>query len=155
MVRNATEADVAAILAIYAPYVLNTTVTFEYDVPTQAEFMQRFREITRQFPWLVWEEDGEILGYAYASAPYSRAAYSWCAEPSVYLLPQAQGRGIGRKLFDLLESDPLFIKADRVWLTASITALKFYEKIGYTYEGGYCHLNEENLIVMEKFPARR
>ena len=65
------------------------------------------------------------------------------------------GKGIGRKLFDLLESDPLFTNADRVWLTASITALKFYEKIGYTYEGGYCHLNEENLIVMEKFPGRK
>ena len=79
MVRNATEADVAAILAIYAPYVLHTTATFEYDVPTQEEFMQRFRDITRQFPWLVWEEDGAILGYAYASAPYTRAAYRWCA----------------------------------------------------------------------------
>jgi phosphinothricin acetyltransferase len=103
MVRNATEADVPAILAIYAPYVLNTTATFEYDVPTLEEFMQRFRDITRQFPWLVWEEDGKILGYAYASAPYVRAAYGWCAEPSVYLVPQAQHRGIGSGLYAALE----------------------------------------------------
>ena len=104
MIRNAPEADLSDILAIYAPYVLHTTVTFEYDVPTEAEFMQRFREITRQFPWLVWEEDGIILGYAYASAPYSRAAYAWCAEPSVYLLPQARGRGIGKALYQVLEA---------------------------------------------------
>lgn len=103
MIRNATEADVAQILAIYTPYILTTTITFEYEVPTEAEFTQRFLDITRQFPWLVWEENGQILGYAYASAPYSRAAYGWCAEPSVYLLPQAQGRGIGRKLYAALE----------------------------------------------------
>ncbi len=72
-----------------------------------------------------------------------------------FLLPEYIGKGNGRILFQLLESDPLFVNADRVWLTASITALKFYEKIGYTYEGGYCHLNEENLIVMEKFPGRK
>jgi phosphinothricin acetyltransferase len=83
MIRIATEADVAEMLSVYAPYVLNTTVSFEYDPPTQEEFLQRFRNITCQFPWLVWEEEGKILGYAYASAPYVRAAYSWCAEPSV------------------------------------------------------------------------
>ena len=71
-----------------------------------------------------------------------------------FLLPEAIGRGLGRKLFDLLESDPLFTGADRVWLTSSNTALKFYEHIGYTYEGGYCHLDEEGLIVMEKFPKK-
>ena len=104
MIRNASLTDVSEILSIYAPYVLSSTVTFEYDVPTEAEFMQRFRSITAQFPWLVWEEDGKILGYAYASAPYSRAAYAWCAEPSVYLLPQARGRGIGKALYQVLET---------------------------------------------------
>lgn len=103
MLRIAVEADVPAILSIYAPYVLTSTATFEYDVPTQEEFMQRFRTITAQFPWLVWEENGEILGYAYASPPYSRAAYAWCAEPTVYLRPEAQGRGIARKLYAALE----------------------------------------------------
>ena len=103
MIRNATEADVPAILDIYAPYVLTSTATFEYDVPTQAEFMQRFREITAQFPWLVWEEEGKILGYVYASRPYARAAYSWCSEPSVYLLPEARRKGIGAKLYRVVE----------------------------------------------------
>ena len=64
MIRIATENDVPQMLAIYAPYILNTTHTFEYDVPSQAEFLQRFRDLTVQFPWLVWEEDGKILGYA-------------------------------------------------------------------------------------------
>ena len=135
MVRNATEADVAAILAIYAPYVLHTTATFEYDVPTQEEFMQRFRDITRQFPWLVWEEDGEILGYAYASAPYTRAAYSWCAEPSVYLLPGARGRGIGRRLYAVLEYC-LGLQGYHL-LYALVTgenagSLGFHRKLGYS-----------------------
>ena len=62
MIRIAEEADVPAILEIYAPYILTTTATFEYTVPSPAEFLERFRGITRQFPWLVWEEDGKILG---------------------------------------------------------------------------------------------
>lgn len=103
MIRVAEERDVPAILEIYAPYILTTTATFEYTVPSREEFSERFRGITAQFPWLVWEENGRILGYAYASAPYSRAAYAWCAEPSVYLLPRAQGRGIGRQLYAALE----------------------------------------------------
>ena len=77
MIRIATEQDLPAILSIYAPYILHSTATFEYDVPSEADFLQRFRDITVQFPWLVWEEQGTILGYAYASAPFVRAAYAW------------------------------------------------------------------------------
>ena len=103
MIRIANEADLPAILKIYAPYVLTSTATFEYTVPTLEEFTHRFREITRQYPWLVWEEGGEILGYAYASAPYTRAAYAWCAEPSIYLRGDVRGRGLGTKLYACLE----------------------------------------------------
>ena len=134
MIRNATEADVPAILAIYAPYVLNSTATFEYDVPTSAEFMQRFQDITAQFPWLVWEEEGRILGYVYASRPYARAAYAWCAEPSVYLLPEAQGRGIGSKLYCVMEA--CLKEQGYQLLYALVTgenfvSLRFHEKLGY------------------------
>ncbi len=104
MIRIAREEDVPQILAIYAPYVLTTTYTFEYDVPPEEEFLTRFRNITAQFPWLVWEEDGRILGYAYGSAPFERAAYRWCAEDSLYLHPDARGRGIGTKLLAALEA---------------------------------------------------
>ena len=89
MIRIATTADVPEMLAIYTPYVENTTVSFEYVPPTLEEFTNRFATYTRQFPWLVWEEGGVLLGYAYASAPFSRAAYGWCAEPTVYLRPEA------------------------------------------------------------------
>ena len=135
MIRIATEADVPAILEIYAPYVKNTTITFEYDVPGREEFLERFRVITVQFPWLVWEEAGEILGYAYAAPPYTRDAYRWCAEPSIYLKPHARGRGIGRKLYTALE-EILKLQGDQV-LYALITqenknSLHFHEKFGYS-----------------------
>ncbi len=103
MIRVATEADVSEILKIYAPYVETTTITFEYTVPTLEEFTERFRRVTALFPWLLWEEDGEILGYAYASRPFERAAYAWCAEPSIYLRQDAKGKHIGKKLYAVLE----------------------------------------------------
>ena len=134
MIRIATEADIPAMLFIYAPYVLNTTYSFEYTVPTEEEFLARFRSITAQFPWLVWEEEGNVLGYAYGSPPFERAAYAWCAEPSIYLLPQARGRGIGRKLYAALEQILAF-QGYRV-LYALITeentgSVAFHEKCGY------------------------
>ena len=103
MIRIATEKDIPQILAIYGPYVEDTTVSFEYTVPTEEAFLERFRGITAQFPWLVWEEERKILGYAYGSPPYARAAYGWCAEPSVYLAPEAHRRGIGTALYAALE----------------------------------------------------
>ena len=138
MIRIATENDVPQMLAIYAPYILNTTHTFEYDVPSREEFLQRFRDLTVQFPWLVWEEDGKILGYAYGSAPFARAAYSWCAEDSIYLLPEAQGRGIGSRLCLALEKVLFYQGYQRIY--ALITAenkhsMAFHEKLGYTLRG--------------------
>ena len=103
MIRIAEETDVPAILAIYAPYILRTTVTFEYEVPTEEAFLERFRAVTARYPWLVWEEDGQVLGYAHGSAPFERAAFRWSCEASVYLRPDARGRGIGRKLYGALE----------------------------------------------------
>ena len=96
MLRIAAEEDVSAMLAIYRPYVLTSTATFEYDPPSEEEFLRRYHDITAQFPWLLWEEDGQILGYAYASLPFTRAAYAWCAEPTIYLKSQARGTGIGK-----------------------------------------------------------
>ena len=102
-IRFATEADLPRILAIYAPFVENTAVSFEYTVPTMEAFTARFQAITAQYPWLVWEEDGQVLGYAYGSAPFERAAFSWCCESSIYLDPVCHGRGIGKKLQLALE----------------------------------------------------
>ncbi|MBO5891105.1 MAG: N-acetyltransferase [Oscillospiraceae bacterium] len=135
MIRMARAEDIPAILEIYAPYVWNTTFTFEYTIPTVAEFSARFADISKQFPWLVWEENGKVLGYAYASAPFTRAAYQWCAEPSIYLSEEIQGKGIGRKLYLTLE-ELLKQQGYRV-LYALITqenlpSLAFHEKLGYT-----------------------
>ena len=134
MIRIATTADIPAILDIYAPYILNTTATFEYTVPAPEEFTTRFQNITAQFPWLVWEEEGKILGYAYGSAPFERAAYRWCAEVSIYIAPQAKGQGIGRKLYAALEQI-LWLQGYRV-IYAIITeentaSVAFHEKMGY------------------------
>ena len=135
MIRIAAESDIAAILSIYAPYITDTTVTFEYDVPTQAEFLQRFRSITARYPWLVWEEDGCILGYAHGSAPFERAAFRWSCETSVYLRPDARGRGIGGQLCAALEK-LLALQGHRLCY-AIITAdneasLAFHRRLGYT-----------------------
>ncbi len=140
MLRIATEADVPAILRIYAPYILHSTATFEYDVPIEAEFLQRFRDITTRYPWLVWEEEGQILGYAYASAPYTRAAFQWCAEPTVYLKPEARGRGIAAALYSALEKI-LKLQGYQV-LYALITAentesVRFHKKCGYILRGDF------------------
>ena len=135
MIRIATEADIPQMLAIYAPYIENTTITFEYNVPSEEAFLERFRKLTKQFPWLVWEEDGKILGYAYGSAPFERDAYRWCAEDSVYLLPEAQGKGIGSRLCLALEKVLFYQGYRRIY--ALITAenkksVTFHQKLGYT-----------------------
>jgi len=158
MIRPASEQDLPQILDIYAPYVENTTVTFEYDVPCSRSFLQRFYEITAQFPWLVWEEDGMILGYAYAAAPYSRAAFSWCAEPSIYLRPEARGRGIGKKLYAVLEA--ILEKQGYQVLYALITSentdsIVFHRKMDYEQkvdfpDCGYKFGRWLGLVWMEK-----
>ena len=134
MLRIATEADVPEILNIYGPYVLTSTATFEYTVPSPEEFTRRFHSITARFPWLVYEEAGEILGYAYASAPFTRAAYAWCAEPSVYLRPDARGRGIGRELYRALEAILKYQGFQLLYalVTGENTAsLSFHRALGY------------------------
>lgn len=133
--RIATVDDLAQILSIYGPYVENTTVSFEYEVPSMEEFSARFRQITVQFPWLVWEESGKVAGYAYACAPFSRAAYRWCAEPSIYVHPDHRGKGIGRKLYSALET-LLRMQGYRVSyaiITSENTeSLAFHKAMGYS-----------------------
>ncbi len=136
MIRFAKEADIPQILEIYGPYVLNTAISFEYTVPTLEEFTQRFREITRQFPWLVWEEEGRILGYAYGSLPFGRAAYRWVAASSIYLSPAAQGKGGGRKLYaaleDLLQRQG-YRKTYAIVTSDNPGSLRFHEKTGFRF----------------------
>lgn len=98
-IRPSLDPDVAAIAAIYAHAVLQTTGTFETDAPSPAEISQRRGEvIARGLPWLVAESKGEVLGYAYANQFRPRKAYRFCVEDSVYLHPKAYGQGVGRLL---------------------------------------------------------
>lgn len=134
MIRIATVQDLPQMLEIYAPYVENTTYSFEYSVPTLEQFTRRFLSYTRQCPWLVWEENGRVLGYAYASLPFERAAYAWCGEVSIYLAPEIHGQGIGRKLYAVLE-EIMWQQGYRV-LYSLITSeneasLAFHERVGY------------------------
>ena len=96
-IRLATPSDAATLLAIYAPYVENTAITFEYEVPTIEDFANMIEKTLEKYPYLVAEEDGLILGYAYASTYYARAAYDWAVELSVYVSQDARGKGVGSK----------------------------------------------------------
>lgn len=158
MIRFATEADIPAILGIYGPYVLNTAISFEYTVPSLEEFTQRFRSITAQFPWLVCEEDGTVLGYAYGSLPFGRAAYRWVCASSIYLAPQAQGRGIGKKLYaaleDLLKTQG-YRKTYAIITSDNPGSLRFHEKQGFRFlaefpECGFKFSKLYGVIWMEK-----
>lgn len=134
MIRFAEISDVAPMLAIYAPFVENTTASFEYAVPTLERFAARFMEKTERFPWLVWEEDGRVLGYAYGSAPFERAAYGWCAEVSIYLHPSVHGRGIGRKLYAVVEEllrRQGFWKVYAIVTSENLASIAFHKAVGY------------------------
>ena len=158
MIRLATEEDLPEILEIYGPYIINTTASFEYTIPTLAEFTARFRSITEQFPWIVWEEQGRILGYAYASHPFHRAAYRWCAESSIYLRPEAHGRGIGKQLQFALEE--ILKRQGYAVVYAVITSenagsLAFHKALGYTFTAempgcGYKLGRELGIVWLEK-----
>lgn len=119
-IRLATPDDAPALLAIYAPYVAQTAITFEYDVPTEAEFCGRIEStLAAGRPYLVIEvPTGEgggsgcdmrglgvpyLVGYAYTSPFVGRAAYQWAEETSIYLRQDVRGRGLGRRIYQALE----------------------------------------------------
>ena len=102
-IRFAKPSDDRSLLDIYAPYVENTAITFEYEVPTIEDFANRIEKTLEKYPYLVAEEDGVVVGYAYASTYYARAAYDWAVELSVYVSQDARGQGVGTRLYDALE----------------------------------------------------
>ncbi len=105
MIRPAITANAAAICAIYNHYVLHTTITFEESPVTPEDMESRIGETLQALPWLVWEHDETILGFAYASKWKGRCAYRHSAEVTVYLDPKSVGQGIGSRLYEALLTD--------------------------------------------------
>lgn len=103
IIRTATEKDAPYLLDIYAPYILNTAITFEYEVPSLQEFQNRISQVLQKYPYIVAVLDNKIIGYAYAHAYGERAAYAWTAEVSIYVAQNNRHMGVGRKLYEVLE----------------------------------------------------
>lgn len=101
-IREATTADAPACVAIYAPYVRDTAITFELAPPTVEEMAGRIAAAQRRYAWLVLETDGRVAGYAYGTEFKSRPAYRWSCEVSVYLEPGMRRTGGGRSLYEAL-----------------------------------------------------
>ncbi len=130
--------DAAELLAIYRPYVEKTAITFEYDVPTEAEFATRIKEISAIFPYIVAVENGKILGYAYASRYRERKAYDWVVELSIYLDENARHHHIGTELYQKLLIALSKLNYQRAY--ACITypnpaSIAFHEKLGFHWIG--------------------
>ncbi len=98
-VRLASPADAGGILGIYAPIVRETTISFEIEPPTLEQMQARIQGTLERYPWLVYESDGEVAGYAYATRHRERPAYQWSADVSVYVADRLRRKGIGRQLY--------------------------------------------------------
>ena len=99
MIRNATQADAAAICAIYNHYVEQSDISFEEQTVSEEQMAERIATVSSQFPWLVCCEGETLLGYAYACHWKSRGAYRYSVECSVYLAPEARGKNLGTELY--------------------------------------------------------
>lgn len=166
-IRIARKTDAEKLLEIYAPYVANTAITFEYDVPTKDEFKNRITETLKRYPYIVAENDDEIVGYAYAGAFKERAAYDRAAELSVYVRCDMKKKGIGKRLYSELEK--LLAKQGILNVEACIAypdgeddeyldknSAEFHEHMGYRMVGefrkcGYKFGRWYNMVWMEKF----
>jgi L-amino acid N-acyltransferase YncA len=138
VLRLAREEDAEALLAIYAPLVRETPISFELTPPGLDEFRGRITTILESMPWLVCEEDGVVLGYAYASRFRPRPAYQWTVETTVYVDSSHQGRGAGRALYETLFSVLRlqgYHRALAVIALPNPASVALHEKVGFTPVG--------------------
>jgi phosphinothricin acetyltransferase len=157
--RPATAADVAAIATIYRPAVLNGTASFELEPPDDAEMLRRLTSIAAAgYPYLVAELDGRVVGYAYANAYRARPAYRFTVEDSVYIAPEAQGRGVGALLLKaLIEASAA--KGYRLMVAVigdsrNFASISLHRSLGFTFSGtihsvGYKHGRWLDSVIME------
>ena len=164
-IRSAVPQDAPALLAVYAPYIRDTAITFEYDTPSETEFAQRIADTLKRYPYLVLEEEGEILGYAYAGTFKSRAAYDWAVEVTIYIRRDVHGKGYGRALYEALEKElrlrhylnayACIAYADKEDATLTHASPRFHEAMGYSrcgvfHQCGYKFGRWYDMIWMEK-----
>ena len=157
--------DAEKLLAIYAPYVKNTAVSFEYAVPTAEEFRQRIENTLEKYPYITAEIDGETVGYAYASLFKSRPAYARAVETSIYVRKDRHGEGIGRALYEALEAalkmqnilnaNACIVYSETESELLTKDSMRFHEKMGYRLAGhfsdcGYKFGRWFDMIWMEK-----
>ena len=164
-IEKVTIDDAEELLAIYAPYVRDTAVSFEYVVPSVEEFADRIVQISAKYPYIKAVEDGKILGYAYANTFKGRKAYDWSVETTVYVRGDAKRNGIGRRLYGCLEQSLKKMgvlnmnaciasaKVDDEFLTND--SMYFHSKMGFTEVGrfhnsGYKFGRWYDMIWMEK-----
>jgi L-amino acid N-acyltransferase YncA len=133
-IRTATVADAEKLLAVYAPYILHTANTFEYDVPSLQAFEEKVEKITAKYPWLLCERNGELLGYAYGSTHRERTAYQWCAESTVYLAEKHHRKGVARvlyaALFDMMKLQGYYSIYASI-LSTNTASVAFHRAVGF------------------------
>jgi phosphinothricin acetyltransferase len=145
-VRPASKADAAANLAIYAPYVRDTAISFEEQVPELEDFAARVAP-SPLYPCLVAERDGAIVGYAYASPFNYRPAYRWSVETTVYVLPDQHRQGIGAELYGrlLAELETLGYVTAVAKITASNSdSIRMHERLGFRETGRWLNIGFKN-----------
>lgn len=165
-IRPVQLADAPALSKIYEPYVLNTAISFEYTPPDSAEFVRRIKEISQKYPYLVAEQAGVVVGYAYASQLKNRPAYDHCVELSIYLSPEKRKCGIGRQLYSSLMTSLHDMGIHNAYACIAHTdeadeylnnaSEDFHSHIGFTLCGkfhncGYKFGRYYDVIWMEKF----
>lgn len=165
IIRTATLADTERLLKIYAYYVENTAITFEYDVPGVTEFQNRIEKTLKKYPYIVAQQNNKIIGYAYAGSFVGRKAYDWSAELTIYIDKDYHKCGIGKKLYTVLEDILKKMKitnlyacigisdADDEYLTSN--SIDFHEhlgfkKIGEFHKCGYKFNRWYNMAWVEK-----
>ncbi len=160
IIRSAVLEDAEDILRIYTPYVEDTDITFEFQVPTIEEFRERMVHTLEKYPYFVaLDEMGQILGYTYASPFKGRPAYNWSVETSIYVDRNYKGRGIGSKLYEALEHAlklQHIVNACACICASYDESILFHHKCGYRlvatfHKSGYKSGRWHDMVWMEKF----
>ncbi|MDD3413694.1 MAG: GNAT family N-acetyltransferase [Lachnospiraceae bacterium] len=134
--------DCEEILSIYQPFILNSSVTFEYEVPSLQVFTERVLDIQKSYPYYVAEKNNHIIGYCYAHKFRERNAFDWICETSIYISNDSIGKGLGHQLYDTLSNSLIEMGIHRMY--ACITSpnpnsIFFHKNYGFQELGIFPH----------------